>query len=212
MRAFCEKMCYNLCTRQRDRKNCQGGDQGIMLTKTEAMGYAAASKNQLRLSASMKACTSWAALEEHDKVLDMACGTGALLNYLNGKKRLTLCGMCDTADQARVISEQLGDADVIAARMDDIPWRDNTFHAVLLSSPLRGDARHILAEALRVLHAGGQFVMAAPVFSLRSENEVSRREMLRLMQEAGFRDVSFHASGLYGALIGWKASKIDELQ
>ena len=182
-----------------------------MLTKTEAMGYAVSEKNQ-RLSGPMKACASWAALEEHDKVLDMACGTGAMLNYLNGKMRLTLCGMCDSADQARVISEQLGDADVIAARMDDIPWRDNTFHAVLLSAGMRGDVKHILAEALRVLHAGGQFVMAAPVFSLRSENELSRREMLRLMQEAGFRDVSFHASGLYGALIGWKSGKIDELQ
>lgn len=181
-----------------------------MLTKTEAMGYSVAEKSQQRLSSSMKACVSWAALEEHDKVLDMACGSGALLNHLNQKMRLTLCGMCDSADQARIISEQLGGADVIAARMEDIPWRDDTFHAVLLPAAMRGDPRKVLEEALRVLHAGGQFVMAAPLFSLRGEGELSRKELLRLMQEVGFKEVSFRTAGLRGAAIGWKASLIDQ--
>lgn len=180
-----------------------------MLTKTEAMGYSVADKKQYRLSPSMRACASWAALEEHDKVLDMACGSGALLNHLNQKMRLTLCGMCDSADQARIISEQLGGADVIAARMEDIPWRDDTFHVVMLPSSMRGEPRKILEEALRVLHAGGQFVMAMPLFFLRGDGDISKKELLRLMQEVGFKDVSFRTAGLCGAVVGWKASLID---
>ena len=50
--------------------------------------------------------------------------------------------------------------------------------------------------------------MASPLFSLRSEGEMSRWELMRLMQEAGFQEVSFRASGLYGAIIGWKAGKL----
>ena len=181
-----------------------------MLTKTEAMGYSAAAKEKQRLTSAMRACVSWAALEEHDKVLDMACGTGALLYHLDGKMRLTLCGMCGSLDQARIISEQLGGADVMAARMEDIPWRDGTFHVVLLPAAMRGDARRVLEETLRVLHAGGQFVMASPLLALRGEGELSRRDLLRLMQEVGFQDVSFRATGLYGAVIGWKPGVIDQ--
>jgi len=181
-----------------------------MLTKTEAMSYSAAAKEKLRLTPGMRACASWAALEEHDKVLDMACGSGALLYHLDEKMRLTLCGMSASADQARVISEQLGGADVMAARMEDIPWRDDTFHVVMLPSAMRGEPRRVLEEALRVLHAGGQFVMASPLFSFRGEGELSRKEILRLMQEVGFQEVSFRATGLCGAVIGWKKSLIDQ--
>ncbi|MBQ9262832.1 MAG: class I SAM-dependent methyltransferase [Clostridia bacterium] len=180
-----------------------------MLTKTETMGYDLAGKEQHRLSAAMKACASWAAVEEHDKILDMSCGNGALLDHLNGKMRLTLCGMCDTAERARAVSEQLGGADVVPGRMEDIPWRDDTFRVVMLSGAMKGDARRVLDETLRVLNNGGQFVMAAPLFSLRGEGDISRKEMMRLMQEAGFKDVSFRTSGFFGAIIGWKPSLID---
>ena len=180
-----------------------------MLTKTEAMGYSIAEKKQQRLSPSMKACASWAALEEHDKVLDMACGSGALLNHLNQKMRLTLCGMCDSADQARVISEQLGGADVIAARMEDIPWRDNTFDVVMLPAHMKGEPKRILDEVIRVLRPGGQFVMSSRLLAFRGDGEFSRREIMRLMQEAGFREVSFRATGLCGAIVGWKPGQID---
>ena len=174
-----------------------------MLTKTEAV-YSLANKDQHHLTAGMKACASWAAVEEHDKILDMACGNGALLNQLHQKLKLTLCGMCDTAEHARAVSEQLDGADVIPARMEDIPWRDDTFDVVMLSRSFQGDAQRILMEAIRVLKGGGQFVMASSLFSMRGERELSRKEIMRLMQETGFEEVSFRTAGLHGAIIGWK--------
>ena len=195
-----------------------------MLTKTQTAGRALLLEGHQRLNAAKRACVAWAAIEEHDKVLDMACGDGQMLARLNDQLRLTLCGMCETADQARCVSEILGGADVIPARMEDIPWRDDTFDVILLSAALRGEARRVLsevirtlrpggqfvmAEALRVLHAGGQFVMASPLLSHRAEGEISRREIMRLMQEAGFREVSYRATGLCGAIVGWKKGKID---
>ena len=182
-----------------------------MLTKTQAQGrFLPAGGAEQRLTAAMRACMGWAAIEEHDKVLDMSCGGGALLRRLDQQYRLTLCGMSDTPETARAAREGLGDADVISARLDDIPWRNDTFDIVMLPGALRGDARRVLGEAYRVLKAGGQFVLAAPLFSPRGEGAPNRREQMRMMQEAGFREVSFRANGLCGAIIGWKQRPLAE--
>ena len=181
-----------------------------MLSKMQTAARISQLGAHRRLSAAMRACVSWASLEEHDKVLDMACGDGRMLAHLNDQLRLTLCGICETLDQARGISEMLGDADVVPARMEDIPWRDETFDAVLLSVPMKGEARLILDEIRRVLRPGGQFVMSCPLTPFRSEEKMSRREMMRLMQETGFQEVSFRASGFWGAVIGWRKGKVEE--
>ena len=179
-----------------------------MLTKTQAERRFTFSLNtETRLSLSMRACAAWAAIEEHDKVLDMACGQGALLAHLNNQYRITACGMCETPDQARIVREKLENADVVPGRMEDIPWRDGSFHVVMLSGALRGDVQRILDEALRVLHAGGQFVMSAPLIRSHGENDLSKREIMRLMQEVGFEEVSFRAAGLAGVIIGWKKAE-----
>ena len=180
-----------------------------MLTKTQTAGRLSLLGAHQRLKAGMRACVSWAAIEEHDKVLDMACGDGRLLAHLNDQLRLTLCGMCDQADQARTVSEMLGGADVIPARMEDIPWRDDTFDAVLLSAQMKGDPRRVLEETLRVMRPGAEFVMSMPVWHSLSEGELNRRELMRLMQETGFREVSFRATGFFGAVIGWKPGKVE---
>ncbi len=179
-----------------------------MLTKSTTLSsYQAVLGVKKRLSAPMRACISWAMLEEHDKILDMACAGGALLSHLNDKMRLTLCGMCDQPEQARAVREMLDDADVISGRADDIPWRDNSFDIVLLPTAVKGDvARGAIVEAFRVLRQGGQFVMASSHVQL-SESGYSRREMMRMMQEAGFTGVGCRKNLLCGALVGFKPRK-----
>ena len=181
-----------------------------MLTKTQTAGKSLLLDAHQHLNAAMRACVAWASIEEHDKILDMACGDGQALARLNDQLRLTLCGICETPDQARRVSEMLGGADVIPAQMEDIPWRDDTFDVILLSTAIRGDARRVLSEVRRALRPGGQFVMASSVFSHRAEGEMNRREIMRLMQEAGFREVSFRITGLCGAIVGWKKGKLDQ--
>ena len=159
-----------------------------------------------RMTLSMRACAAWATLEEHDKVLDLACGDGQLLCHLNRCMRLTLCGLCETPEQARAVRETLMDVDVISGRMDDIPWRDTTFNAVLLSSGLpQEDARRVLAETMRVLRAGGQLVLTVPFF--RGEGGLSKREIMRLMQEAGYRAVSSRKALAGSVIVGWKKNE-----
>lgn len=176
-----------------------------MLTKTQTLSRWELQKGvNLRLNGQMRACATWSAIEEHDKILDMACGEGALLQHLSEKYRLTVCGMSDSPDKARIARERLRDADVVPGRLEDIPWRNDTFDIVMLPATIRGDARRIFEEALRVLKAGGQMTVASSVFQIHLESEVNRRELMRLMQEAGFQDVTFRTSGLCGAISGWK--------
>ena len=198
-----KKVCYNVeAGRESEETPGEGGKR--MVTKTPSVGRLTLSLRPERLTAAMRACAAWTAIEEHDKILDMACGNGALLAHLNEQFRLTLCGMSDSPEQARAVREQLEDADVIYARMEDIPWRDNTFDAVLLPGSIRGDPGKALDEALRVLRPGGQFVMSCPIFHVRGEGDMNRREIMRTMQEVGFQEVSFRTSGLTGVIIGWK--------
>ena len=182
-----------------------------MLTKTTTLNsYQAALGMKKRLTAPMRACASWAMLEEHDKILDMACADGALLSSLNDKMRLTLCGLCEQPEQARAVREMLDDADVISGRVDDIPWRDDSFDIVLLPTGLRGDvARRAIQEAFRVLHQGGQFVMASAHVQM-NESGLSRRELMRVMQEAGFASVSCRKNLMCGAVVGFKPRKEKE--
>lgn len=178
-----------------------------VLTKTPSLSglrYNAAPTRR-SLTAGMRACAAWAAIEEHDKILDMACGGGALLRYLNGRYRLTLCGMCDSPEQARIVREEMTDADVVPASLSDIPWRNETFDIALLPSPPRSGAlRPALEEACRVLKTGGQLVMAQSLLRMRGEGEGGLREAMRLMQEIGFREVTLRLNGLTAVALGWK--------
>ena len=204
MRAKRNKLCYN---GEDDRKNgvkTPKGETHMSMKTQTAWRFSMALGQQRHLTASMRACAVWAAIEEHDKILDLSCGNGALLDHLSQNCQLTVCGMCDTPEMAREASELLGDADVIAGRMEDIPWRDEAFDVVMLSGALRGKARLALSEAIRVLRPGGQFVMAAPLFRGIGEEELTKRSVMRIMQDIGFREVSFRTAGLSGVLIGWK--------
>ena len=182
-----------------------------MLTKTQTVRRIPRTLTEGRhMTLSMRACAACATLEEHDKVLDLSCGDGQLLSHLNRQMRLTLCGLCETPEQARAVRETLMDVDVIPGRMDDIPWRDMTFNAVLLSAGLQQeDARRVLAEALRVLRTGGQLVLTVPAFRAR-EGVLPKRETMRLMQEAGYRAVSSRAALAGSVIVGWKNAEEDE--
>ncbi len=163
------------------------------------------------LSPGMRAILAWATIEEHDRVLDLCCQEGALLENFSNKYRLRACGMCEYPEQARDVRARLPEADVIFARPDDIPWQDNAFDVVVCSLlPQSADLPRVFSETLCVLRPGGQFVLSAPTFSLQlfgagnEDTKLNKRELMRSLQAAGFDEVSWRASGLQGVTVGWK--------
>ena len=68
-----------------------------------------------------------------------------------------------------------------------------------------------MQEILRVLRPGGQLVIASRglrMFFADSEPEMEKRQLMRALQCAGFKDVSWRSAGLCGVIIGWKPGKI----
>ena len=57
----------------------------------------------------------WSSVEENDRVLDMDCGTGALLISLTESLRIRACGMSREPGEAEQIMETVDGADIITA-------------------------------------------------------------------------------------------------
>ena len=164
-----------------------------------------------RLTFSQRAVMKWATLEEYDRVLDLDCGDSALLCALDEAYRVSLCGVCQSARMARAVRSELPNMDVVYAKAADIPFRSDSFDEVFITRNTGSNCQdEALEEAYRVLREGGQIVIATrpmPLLFADSEPEMDRRSIMRALQCAGFRDVSWRSAGLCGVIIGWKNRK-----
>ncbi len=176
-----------------------------------------------RMTPTMHALAQWAAIDTGDKVLDMACGNGALLRMISQQIECTLCGIASSVEQYRSVRAMLPDADVLFAQPEDIPWRENSFDVVMCGLPFYAmeDPGKVLKEALRVLKPGGQFLLAttwypAPLRQLvnrfsgswdetQSPMLYGKHEMLATLEAIGFHNVTWRAADMrLGITIGWK--------
>lgn len=204
-----------------------------MLSKAEnhAMLPQSVSTPKVKLTPVMQALAHWAAIDEGDKVLDMACGNGALLRLISQQIECSLCGIASSMEQYRAVRAMLPDADILYAQPEDIPWRENSFDVVMCGLPFYSmeDPGKILREALRVLKPGGQFLLAtawypAPLrqlyncFSGRWEEAQTpvmygKQEMVATLEAVGFRNVTWRAADMrVGITIGWKAPNKKDAQ
>ncbi len=179
-----------------------------MQTRLEEMLWQPAER-PVHLRRAERAVAAWVTLEEHERVLDLSCGDGALLSVLAEKYHLRVCGICETTEQAHAVRGRLDEADVLSARPMDIPWRDDAFDAVFSTRSARQyeDFDRVLDEVRRVLRPGGQFIMVAP---LSWEESNSPRPLMRRLQQAGFDNVSWRMHLLTGVCIAWKRNTLSE--
>ena len=101
-----------------------------------------------------------------DLVLDLGCGTGALLRSLAGEPGATLVGL-DADDRAlRLAAARLSRSEVSLARgrAEHLPFPGDCFDLVVSSLFFHHlstrTKRKVLAEAARVLHPGGRLLVA----------------------------------------------------
>ena len=165
----------------------------------------------------------WVMLDPGDRVLDANARDGLMLEYLYRNMECEICGLSGNMEQVKESRSRLQNADVMYADAQDIPWREDSFDAVMLRKERGGKDRlhRILEEILRVLKPGGQFLLGtaycppplrrfAGIFAQEEEEQTpawmhGKKETLQLMRVAGFQELSWQQGDLVSAVaIGWK--------
>jgi len=176
-----------------------------------------------KLSPVERGMLRWVVLDPGDRVLDANTRDGLMLEYLYRNMECEICGLSTNMEQVKESRSRLQNADVMYASAQDIPWREESFDAVMLRKERGGNDRlcRILEEVLRVLKPGGQFLLGttyyptpirqlAGIFAQEEEEQMpawmqSKKNTLHLMRGAGFRQVSWQQGDLLSAVaIGWK--------
>ena len=102
-------------------------------------------------------------LEAADKILDIGCGTGALLPDLQSLSPADIYGADVSLDPLERASQLSPESDLIGANVHNLPFKDNAFDMVLSHYFLMwvGDTSHALQEMARVTKPGGYVVAFA---------------------------------------------------
>ncbi|NLV57373.1 MAG: methyltransferase domain-containing protein [Clostridiales bacterium] len=196
-----------------------------MISKVQSKEYhheAALSAN-VKLSPVERGMVRWAVLDPGDKVLDANTNDGLMLQYLYRNMECEVCGISTSMERVRRSRSLLGQADIIFANAEDIPWREDSFDVVMMRKERNFDETRLkmLMEILRVLKPGGQFLLGTPycpapirqmigLFAGDGEDQAppwsqGKSEIMGWMKKAGFQQVSWQQADLLsGVAIGWK--------
>lgn len=187
--------------------------------RTSAPPYAG-----VRLSPLEKAMLRWVTVDDGDRVLDASIGSGAMAEYLRRYMNCEVCGVSDSMEDVREARSRLSSCDIVFAPPSDIPWRGGSFDTVLIKLKWDRDTlMRSLAEARRVLKAGGQLVLGATccagAFSrflglgadLEASDVPDRRELMAMLDSLSFQNLVWQRTVLgTGVLIGWKRKRDPE--
>jgi SAM-dependent methyltransferase len=131
------------------------------------------------------------------RILDAGCGTGALLDRLEGRPGVEVYGL-DFSGQALAYTRQRGHVHLVQGDLTCLPFPDGTFDVVTaldVVEHIREDER-ALREVNRVLRPGGVLLASVPAFrflwgphdtALQHFRRYTAGEMGTLLRRTGFR-------------------------
>jgi ubiquinone/menaquinone biosynthesis C-methylase UbiE len=123
------------------------------------------------------------------RVLDIGCGTGALLRQMNARlpNVLELVGVDPALEMVRLAQERAeGKERFVQANAEQLPFEDHHFDLVVSTSSFDHwvDQRRGVAEAARVLSRDGRFVLADLAASwLSGSHEAGRARTVKTITE-----------------------------
>lgn len=105
-------------------------------------------------------------LDEGMRVLDVGCGTGALLKRLCGKHDIDAHGIDAEAEMIAVAKRRCPDCSFLVSPCEKIPFADESFDVLTACMAYHhfADKKGFAREAARVLKHGGVLYIADPKF------------------------------------------------
>ena len=105
-------------------------------------------------------------LSDGCSVLDVGCGTGALLRRMAAQRQVICFGIDAEAKMVEVAKKNCPDMDIRLSRSENMPFDDKTFDVVTACMAYHhfADKNGFASEAVRVLKAGGALYIADPRF------------------------------------------------
>jgi SAM-dependent methyltransferase len=140
------------------------------------------------------------------ELLDVGCGSG-LAMVIAAERGAQPSGIDISAGLLGVARERLPQADLREGDMEELPFEDARFDAVIGINAFQfaGDPRRALAEAARVLRPGGRLVASRFAAPERSQGTVVHKAMSALIppeQEADHAPYALSAPGNLEAAMG----------
>ena len=105
-------------------------------------------------------------LNDGARVLDVGCGTGALLRMMADRYRIIGTGIDMGQGMIEQAHRNCPEMDIQVSRCEETPFDDNTFDALTccLAYHHFSDKQGFTKEALRILKPGGRLYIADPRF------------------------------------------------
>ncbi len=171
------------------------------------------------LNAQQKAALRWADLDDNMAVLDLYNNNTALIEEISENYSIRACSLCSDLNTFEKLRETDLDFECMYGRANDIPWRDKTFDIVFLTrnDGVYLDPVSISKELYRIINDKGELIISLPVFpfvceeipmlskSNRDFGFSKNEELMNLIKNAGFDDVSIRFAGIrYAVLLARK--------
>ena len=144
------------------------------------------SNTTLQKKVAEKLCTKYVSpLNKHDRILDVGCGTGYTKRILGQQCDLY---QVDISLEMCFEAAKQGRAGVINCDMNRMPFREETFDAVVASMALHwaADLRHAISSITSVLKKGGRFFFSMPVQGTLRELQICNKVVGRVLQHQFF--------------------------
>lgn len=132
------------------------------------------------------------------RILDIGCGTGETLSFLHTLYPDAKLYGVDTSATAIRFSKKRGHKNILKAKAEKLPFKDNFFDTVLFLDVLEHipDDQKVVHEAKRVLKKGGCIIITSPALSfIWSEHDTkqghkrryTRRQIRSLAKNASLK-------------------------
>jgi ubiquinone/menaquinone biosynthesis C-methylase UbiE len=157
-------------------------------------------------------------------ILDIACGTGSIIKYLDSSNCYTGVDisyrLLEKAAK-RTRSKRFKEIRLIQGRAEELPFKNNSFDFVCCNTALHmiPGYKEAVQEIARVLTAGGNFFGCCPVTGIHKKFDklwqkvVQKRKMIHSLHENDIKNICEKASlkytqtGTNGGLLYFKVEK-----